>query len=139
MAENIVKAENASIVEDTTFNIPQGYVCTLDMTTDDGKKQVAQALNGSEPLKDKMNDVINLVGVITTPGTRAVSGNECTNNYMVADDGTVYFSQSDGVTRSLKVIVALWGAQLAEGKTVPVKCIEQKLNNGNTLKTIVPA
>lgn len=139
MAENIVKAENASIVEDTTFNIPQGYVCTLDMTTDDGKKQVAQALNGSEPLKDKMNYVINLVGVITTPGTRAVSGNECTNNYMVADDGTVYFSQSDGVTRSLKVIVALWGAQLAEGKTVPVKCIEQKLNNGNTLKTIVPA
>lgn len=139
MAENIVKAENASIVEDTTFNIPQGYVCTLDMTTDDGKKQVAQALNGSEPLKDKMNDVINLVGVITTPGTRAVSGNECTNNYMVADDGTVYFSQSDGVTRSLKVIVALWGAQLAEGKTVPVKCVEQKLNNGNTLKTIVPA
>lgn len=139
MAENIVKAENASIVEDTTFNIPQGYVCTLDMTTDDGKKQVAQALNGSEPLKDKMNDVINLVGVITTPGTRAVSGNECTNNYMVADDGTVYFSQSDGVTRSLKVIVALWGAQLAEGKTVPVKCIEQRLNNGNTLKTIVPA
>lgn len=139
MAENIVKAENASIVENTTFNIPQGYVCTLDMTTDDGKKQVAQALNGSEPLKDKMNDVINLVGVITTPGTRAVSGNECTNNYMVADDGTVYFSQSDGVTRSLKVIVALWGAQLAEGKTVPVKCIEQKLNNGNTLKTIVPA
>lgn len=139
MAENIVKAENVSIVEDTTFNIPQGYVCTLDMTTDDGKKQVAQALNGSEPLKDKMNDVINLAGVITTPGTRAVSGNECTNNYMVADDGTVYFSQSDGVTRSLKVIVALWGAQLTEGKTVPVKCIEQKLNNGNTLKTIVPA
>lgn len=139
MAENIVKSENAAIIEDNAFNIPQGYVCTLDMTTTQGKKQVAQALNGSTPLKDKMNEVINLIGVITTPGTRAVSGNDCTNNYLIADDGTVYFSQSDGVTRSVKVIVALWGAELASGNSVPVKCITQKLNNGNTLKTIVPA
>lgn len=139
MAENIVKAEQAAIVEDTAFNIPQGYVCTLDMATDEGKKQVAKALNGSIPLKDQMNEVINLVGVITTPGTRAVSGSECTNNYLVAEDGTVYFSQSDGVTRSLKVIVALWGTKLKAGEPVGVKCIEQKLNNGNTLKTIVPA
>lgn len=139
MAENIVKSENAAIVEDNAFNIPQGYVCTLDMTTNEGKKQVAQALNGSTPLKDKMNEVINLIGVITTPGTRAVSGNDCTNNYLIADDGTVYFSQSDGVTRSVKVIVALWGAELANGNSVSVKCITQKLNNGNTLKTIVPA
>ena len=88
MAENIVKSENNAIVEDNAFNIPQGYVCTLDMTTTEGKKQVAQALNGSTPLKDKMNEVINLIGVITTPGTRAVSGNDCTNNYLIADDGT---------------------------------------------------
>lgn len=139
MAENTVNAENAAIVEDNAFNIPQGYVCTLDMTTNDGKKKVAQALNGSTPLKDKMDKVINLTGVITTPGTRAVSGNDCTNNYLIADDGTVYFSQSDGVTRSIKVIVGLWGADLANGNSVPVKCITQKLNNGNTLKTIVPA
>ena len=139
MAENTVNAENAAIVEDNAFNIPQGYICTLDMTTNDCKKKVAQALNGSTPLKDKMDKVINLTGVITTPGIRAVSGNDCTNNYLIADDGTVYFSQSDGVTRSIKVIVGLWGADLANGNSVPVKCITQKLNNGNTLKTIVPA
>ena len=50
-----------------------------------------------------------------------------------------FISQSDGVTRSVKVIVALWGTELANGNSVPVKCITQKLNNGNTLKTIVPA
>lgn len=143
MAENIVKAENASIVEDTTFNIPQGYVCTLDMSTQEGKVSVAKALNGSNPLKNKMDTVLHLRGVITTPGTRAVSGADCTNNYMIVvdDEGNedVLFSQSDGVTRSLKVIVALWGAQLAAGETVDVKCISQQLNNGNTLKTIIPA
>lgn len=139
MAEEIVKAE----VTDNAFNIPEGYVCTLDMTTQEGKIAVAKALNGSNPLKDQMDTVLHLRGVITTPGTRAVSGNPCTNNYMLVvddnDEEDVLFSQSDGVTRSLKVIVALWGDDMANGKTVDVKCISQSLNNGNTLKTIVPA
>ena len=121
------------------FNISEGFICTLDHTTTEGKVAIAKALNGSEPLKDHMNEVLHLAGVITTPGVRAQSGAECTNNYLVLDDGNVLFSQSDGVTRSLKVIAALWGGDLHDGKTVDVKCISQNLNNGNTLKTIIPA
>lgn len=121
------------------FNISEGFICTLDRTTDSGKVAIAKALNGSEPLKDHMNEVLHLAGVITTPGVRAQSGANCTNNYLVLDDGTVLFSQSDGVTRSLKVIAALWGGDLHDGKTVDVKCISQNLTNGNTLKTIIPA
>lgn len=121
------------------FNISEGFICTLDRTTDTGKVAIAKALNGSEPLKDHMNEVLHLAGVITTPGVRAQSGANCTNNYLVLDDGTVLFSQSDGVTRSLKVIAALWGGDLHDGKTVDVKCISQNLTNGNTLKTIIPA
>lgn len=121
------------------FNISEGFICTLDRTTDTGKVAIAKALNGSEPLKDHMDEVLHLAGVITTPGRRTQTGAECTNNYLVLDDGTVLFSQSDGVTRSLKVIAALWGGNLHDGKTVDVKCITQNLNNGNTLKTIIPA
>ena len=121
------------------FNISEGFICTLDRTTDSGKVAIAKALNGSEPLKEHMNEVLHLAGVITTPGVRAQSGANCTNNYLVLDDGTVLFSQSDGVTRSLKVIAALWGGDLHDGKTVDVKCISQNLTNGNTLKTIIPA
>lgn len=121
------------------FNISEGFICTLDRTSTEGKVAIAKALNGSEPLKDHMNEVLHLAGVITTPGVRAQSGAECTNNYLVLDDGTVLFSQSDGVTRSLKVIAALWGGDLHDGKTVDVKCISQNLTNGNTLKTIIPA
>lgn len=121
------------------FNISEGFICTLDRTSTEGKVAIAKALNGSEPLKDHMNEVLHLAGVITTPGVRAQSGANCTNNYLVLDDGTVLFSQSDGVTRSLKVISALWGGDLHDGKTVDVKCISQNLTNGNTLKTIIPA
>lgn len=121
------------------FNISEGFICTLDRTSTEGKVAIAKALNGSEPLKDHMDEVLHLAGVITTPGVRAQSGSECTNNYLVLDDGKVLFSQSDGVTRSLKVIAALWGGDLHDGKTVDVKCISQNLTNGNTLKTIIPA
>jgi hypothetical protein len=121
------------------FNISEGFICTLDRTSTEGKVAIAKALNGSEPLKDHMNEVLHLAGVITTPGVRAQSGAECTNNYLVLDDGKVLFSQSDGVTRSLKVIAALWSGDLHDGKTVDVKCISQNLTNGNTLKTIIPA
>lgn len=121
------------------FNISEGFICTLDRISTEGKVAIAKALNGSEPLKDHMNEVLHLAGVITTPGVRAQSGANCTNNYLVLDDGTVLFSQSDGVTRSLKVIAALWGGDLHDGKTVDVKCISQNLMNGNTLKTIIPA
>lgn len=121
------------------FNISEGFICTLDRTSAEGKVAIAKALNGSEPLKDHMDEVLHLAGVITTPGVRAQSGANCTNNYLVLDDGTVLFSQSDGVTRSLKVIAALWGGDLHDGKTVDVKCISQNLTNGNTLKTIIPA
>lgn len=121
------------------FNITDSYICTLDRTTDTGKVAIAKALNGSEPLKNHMDEVLHLAGVITTPGTRAQTGAECTNNYLVLEDGTVLFSQSDGVTRSLKVIVALWADDMHDGKAIDVKCITQDLTNGNTLKTIVPA
>ena len=131
-------AETTEIITND-FNITDGYICTLDRTTDTGKVAIAKALNGSEPLKDHMDEVLHLAGVITTPGTRSQTGAECTNNYLVLDNGTVLFSQSDGVTRSLKVIAALWDRDMHDGKTVDVKCITQSLTNGNTLKTIVPA
>lgn len=125
--------------DNMAFNIPDGYICTLDASTQGGKLAIAKALNGSSPLKNEMDKPLELAGVITTPGTRAVSNTPCTNNYMALADGTVLFSQSDGVTRSLKVIVALWGESMRNGEPVKVKCIAQTLNNGNTLKTIVPA
>lgn len=139
---NIAKANTAEISENNVFDITDGYICTLDTNTDEGKIAIAKALNGANPLSKHTGEVFTLKGVITTPGERSVSGEKCVNTYLIADvDGTeeVYFSQSDGVARSIRVIAALWGAQLKDGGTVEVKCIEQDLNNGRSMKTIVPA
>lgn len=115
------------------------YICTVNADTDEGKIAIMTALNGAESLKNHLNEVIELSGIITMEGVRSQSGEICTNNYLLAADGKAYFSQSSGVTRSLMVINQLWGAKFADGGTVNVKCVQQNLGNGHTLNTIVPA
>lgn len=136
MAHEITTTENTELAN-VDFNIPEGFICTVDLSTDEGKVAVATALNGALPLKDYVNKELILKDVVTTSGVRAVSGTVCTNTYLILDDGTVLFSQSDGVARSIRTIVALWRGDFGENGR-KIKCIEQRLNNGNSLKTIVP-
>ena len=124
-------------IQTVDFNIPEGFICTVDLSTEEGKISVATALNGAEPLKDYVNKELFLKDVVTTSGVRAVSGSACTNTYLILADGKVLFSQSDGVARSIRTIVALWAGDFGENGR-KIKCIEQRLNNGNSLKTIVP-
>ena len=130
-------AENTELARTSDFAIPEGFICTVDISTDDGKKNVANALNAATPLKNFVDKKITVVDILTTPGIRAVSETDCTNTYLVLKDGTVLFSQSDGVARAARTFVGLWGGDFGDG--IDVKCIEQPLNNGNTMKTLVMA
>ena len=129
---------------DVDFAIPRGYICTLDTSNIEGKMQLAKALNGAITMKDKVGQVIAVTDVVTTSGTRARTGEECTNTYLICEDGTVYFSQSDGIARSVKVLVALFTNPDTLEFMNPVEMgigfmiKEQPLPNGNTLKTVVP-
>lgn len=126
------------------FEIPRGYICTLDVSTIQGKMQLATALNGAVSMKDKIGVALPVVNIVTTQGARARTGEECVNTYLVCEDGTVYFSQSDGIARSVKVLVALFTDPETGRFTNPVEqgvgfmIKEQILANGNTLKTVVP-
>ncbi len=142
--DEITKVEKNDAISNTNdFNIPRGYICTFDITTLEGKLTLANALNGAVSMRD-VSTPINVVNIVTTQGTRARTGEECINSYLICDDGTVYFSQSDGIARSLKVIVALFTdastgefvAPASVGVGLQVKT--QTLANGNTLKSIVP-
>ena len=135
-------AENTAIARTSDFAIPEGFICTVDISSDEGKKNVANALNAATPLKNFMDKKITVVDILTTPGIRAVSETECTNTYLVMKDGTVLFSQSDGVARAARTFVGLWtnvDGVCDFGDGIDVKCIEQPLNNGNTMKTLVMA
>ena len=135
---------NAIAKTNTNFEIPMGYICTVDTSTDEGKLDVMMALNGSDSLSTRMGETLIVRDIVTTSGVRSQSGEACTNVYLILNDGTALFSQSGGVERSAKTLVALYTKQTDDGFVcdfgdgIAVKCIEQTLRNGNTLKTLVP-
>lgn len=133
--EIIIASDNAS-----DFNIPRGYICTVDISTIDGKLDVMNALNGSTSLSDHVDETLIVKNIVTTQGVRSRTGETCTNTHLLLDDGTALFSQSDGVARSASVLVALFTSNgvCDFGDGIAVKCVEQKLPNGNSLKTLVP-
>ena len=144
LTNELANTNGTAIQNASDFEIPRGYICTLDISTIQGKMQLATALNGAESMREQINVPLRVTDIVTTQGTRSRTGEECVNTYLVCDDGKVYFSQSDGIARSVKVLVALF-ADPATGKFMnPVEqgvgfmVKEQSLQNGNTLKTVVP-
>ena len=143
---DLVKTNNSQLNQANVsdFQIPRGYICTLDITTIEGKMDLATALNGAVSMRDQINKPLSVVNVVTTQGARARTGEECVNTYLICEDGTVYFSQSDGIARSVKVLVALFTDPTSNEFINPVSqgvgfmVKEQALQNGNTLKTVVP-
>lgn len=144
MADEIIKQNDNSIQSTNDFSIPHGYICTVDLSTIEGKLELANALNGAVSMRDMVGATLRVVNIVTTQGVRSRTGEECVNSYLICDDGTVYFSQSDGIARSLKVIVAiLTDPQTLEFMNpiemgVGLQVRETILGNGNTLKSLVP-
>lgn len=142
----IVSTTATELAKNPSFEIPEGFINTFDLTTDEGKFSVLAALNGAEPLNDHVGEVLQVCDCITEPGIRKARDNRsedthCINTYLVTVDGMAYFSQSDGVARSVRMIAALWGdfGKSTELGYLNLCCIEKKLANGNTIKNIVPA
>lgn len=130
--ENSHELANTDVVE---FNIPTGYICTVDRTTREGTIKVANALSDAVSLKEIGDKHFKLVDVLTTPGVRSRTGEVCTNTYLIDSDDNMYMSQSDGIKRSAQQIVGLFNSDFGEDG-IEVAVVEKKLNNGNTLKTL---
>lgn len=126
---------------DNDFEIPTGFICTVDISTVSGKLAVMNALNGADSLSKHMSETLCVKDVVTTAGVRSRTGESCINTHLILADGTTLFSQSDGVRRSIEVLVALFTVNgvCDFGDGINLKCIERKLDNGNTIKTMVPA
>lgn len=137
MPNEIVPTTNTELVSahtDSDFNIPTGYICTVDTTTNDGKITIANALSDAESLADLGDEKFTLVDVVTTPGVRTRTGEVCTNVYLISDSGKIYMSQSDGIKRSTQQIVGLFNGDFGDG--IEVSVIAKQLKSGNTLKTL---
>ena len=130
--------------ESNDFHPVQGYICTFDMNSDEGRVKAIAAYNDAESLAQHVGEVIKLVDVLTMPGVRKsripnVPDTDCQNTYLIDAAGVAYFSQSDGVARSINMLVSAFPTLDYKGQGfIEVACIEKQLPNGNTVKNIKP-
>ena len=99
--------ENNEQMNDTTNETAHTPVddyrrlCTIDDSTFEGKRAIVNARNTALSLNGIGNTPITVIGAYTVPGVRSQNGQKCANVYLFASDGKTYFSQSQGIYRSL--------------------------------------
>lgn len=123
----------------TDLYTPASY-SSIKATDTATKKLVVNAMNNAESLSGHEGEILNVIGVFTKPGIRRARDKNgvdmpCTNTTLVCEDGTAYFSQSEGVRNAADNFMA--AGLFEEGEIVPMKLVSSKLPNGNTRKTLV--
>ena len=123
----------------TDLYTPASY-SSIKVTDTATKKLVVNAMNNAESLSDHEGETLNVIGVFTKPGVRHARDKNgvdtpCTNTTLVCEDGTAYFSQSEGVRNAADNFMA--AGLFEEGEIVQMKLVSSKLPNGNTRKTLV--
>lgn len=123
----------------TDLYTPSSY-SSIKATDAATKKLVINAMNNADSLSDHEGETLNVVGVFTKPGIRRARDKNgvdalCTNTTLVCEDGTAYFSQSEGVRNAADNFMA--AGLFDDGEIVPMKLVSSKLPNGNTRKTLV--
>lgn len=133
--------ETTAIVTEDTFNQAVSmtiYRSTFNQDDRAQKIQVVNAFNDAVSLNDHMGELIKLANVIQTSGVRkgrnGMPDTECVNTYLVDVDGNAYFSQSDGVAKSVNMIAEAFD-DLSQNP-ITVACTDNVLPNGNTIKRI---
>lgn len=119
------------------------FINTMNMTTTEGKITTINALNNAISLKEAKDTVLDVCDCITMPGTRKGRGGmpdtECQNTYLIDTNGNAWFTQSDGIARSVRMIAMMFPDF---GKSTTDACLhvrvdERELANGNTIKNLV--
>ena len=140
MTENITAIATANETA-IGFAPVQGFINTCDLNTLNGKKRCVNAINNAVSLNDHVGEVLRIVDVITMPGVRKGRNGQddkpCQNTYLIDADGIAYFSQSDGVKRTINTTMSIYKKCDAGKGYLPLACRSDVLPNGNSIKMIV--
>ena len=119
---------------------------TLDSVQD--KNRALRALNSAFSLAQTVQadvDVFDVMDIFQTPGIRrsrmeGMPDQPCKNTYFILTDGRALMSQSDGIARSIDMLLALYPdcGRSTEKGYISLMVHEQKLSNGNSLKSVYP-
>lgn len=106
-----VNPETGELTENTaTPNVtgnrfePQQYI-TFEPHVPANRVRMFNARNSATSLKTLGDTPIDIVDVMTEIGVRARSGNPCQNTYIFTADGPVYFTQSNGLGKTINELV----------------------------------
>lgn len=121
---------------------------TLALDTTENKNRALRALNTADSLAAVIvpdQDAFDVVDIFQTPGTRrsrmeGMPDQPCTNTYFLLADGRALMTQSDGIARSCAMLLAIYPdcGRSTEKGYLTLAVHEQKLPNGNSLKSVYP-
>lgn len=133
--------ENEQMNDATVNEIAQNtaetyrYICTMDNSTFEGKRAIVNARNSALSLNGCGAKPLTIVGAYIAPGVRSQTGQKCANVYLFGKDGDTYFSQSQGIYRSVLDIYDMFpDFNAPDGITVVVK--QTPLGGGRSTKSL---
>lgn len=111
------------------------YICTMDDSTFEGKRAIVNARNSAVSLNGHGAEPLTVIGAYIAPGVRSQTGQKCANVYLFGRDGETYFSQSQGIYRSVLDIYDVFpDFNAPDGITVVVK--QTPLSGGRFTKSL---
>ena len=128
---------NDTTVNETARNTADNrrYICTMDDSTFEGKRAIVNARNSAVSLNGRGVEPLTVIGVYIAPGVRSQTGQKCANVYLFGKDGQTYFSQSQGIYRSVLDIYDMFpDFNAPDGITVVVK--QTPLSGGRFTKSL---
>lgn len=128
---------NGTTVNETAQNTAGNYrcICTMDDSTFEGKRAIVNARNNALSLNGIGDTPLIVVGAYIVPGVRSQTGQKCANVYLFANDGKTYFSQSQGIYRSVLDIYDMF-PDFNAPDGIPVAVKQTPLGGGRFTKSL---
>lgn len=111
------------------------YICTMDNSTFEGKRAIVNACNNAVSLNAIGDTPLTVIGAYTAPGLRSRTRQKCVNVYLFANDGNTYFSQSQGIYRSVLDIYDMF-PDFNAPNGIPVTVKTTPLGGGRSTKSL---
>lgn len=111
------------------------YICTMDNSTFEGKRAIVNACNNALSLNASGDTPLTVIGAYTAPGVRSRTRQKCVNVYLFANDGNTYFSQSQGIYRSVLDIYDMF-PDFNAPNGIPVAVKTTPLDGGRSTKSL---
>lgn len=109
-----------------------GQIATFNVSTEDEKANLFNAVNTADSLSDYEGTPIDVVDfVFTEPSPKYQDNEGCeVATILVAEDGKAYFSMSTGVFESAKQLIQTFGAPSTWEKPKTVVLMSRNTKNG---------